>query len=284
LNRDKLEDVRKSFARDMARVSASADPRFEKTFYSVHREDFLPPGPWKLLVEGRYVETPDSDPRHVYRNSAIALDAKKGINNGEPFLHAKWIGAAAPQPGETITQIGLGMGYYSATLSLLVQPGGHLTGFEIDSELAGLARRNLKNFENVSVITGDAASLELPPSDLIYVSAAVTAPPKQWLAALRLGGRLIFPWRPTADVALAMLVKRVQFGFEARPLMSSWFIPCAGASSPKGCTLAPNPATAQRIRSLQLTHDHAPDKCAVAIYEHVWFSSEKVGDYKGSKA
>lgn len=284
MDQDKLDDVRKSFAKEMAKVSGSPDPRLEKIFCSIHREDFLPPGPWKLLVEGRYAETPDSDPRHVYRNSVIALDTRKGINNGEPHLHAMWIGAVAPKPGETVTQIGLGMGYYSAILSLLVQPRGRLTGFEIDSELAELARRNLKSFRNVSVITGDAASLELPPSDLIYVSAAVATPPEQWLAALRPGGRLIFPWRPTTKVALAMLVKRVPAGFEARPLMSSWFIPCAGASKPKGCRLAPSLSTARRIRSLHLFRDRAPDKSAVAIYEYVWFSSAEVRGYNGSTA
>lgn len=271
-----LDNVRRAYAKDMAVVSGSPDPRLEKIFYSVHREDFLPPGPWKLLVEGRYVETRDADPSHVYRNSAIALDARKGINNGEPHLHAMWIGAVAPTPGETITQIGLGMGYYSAILSLLVQPGGRLTGFEIESDLAEAARRNLAGFKNVSVVTGDAASLELPPSDVIYVSAAVAAPPESWLVALRPGGRLIFPWRPTAEVALAMLVTRVPKGFEARPLMSSWFIPCAGASSPRGGTLAPNPSTARRIHSLHLSRTRAPDDSAVAIYEHVWFSSAKM--------
>ena len=271
-----LDDVRRAYARDMAVVSASPDPRLEKAIYSVHREDFLPPGPWKLLVEGRYVETPNSDPVHVYRNSVIALDVKKGINNGEPHLHAMWIGAVAPRPGETITQIGLGMGYYSAILSLLVQPGGRLIGFEIESDLAEAARRNLMHFKNVSVVTGDAVSLELDRSDIIYVSAAVAAPPEQWVAALRPGGRLIFPWRPTVEVALAMLVIRVAKGFEAKPLMSSWFIPCAGASNPKGSTLAPTPSTARRIRSLHLTRDQVQDKSAVAIYEHVWFSSAKV--------
>jgi protein-L-isoaspartate(D-aspartate) O-methyltransferase len=276
LSHANLDDVRRAYAKEMVRVSASPDVRLEATFYRVRREEFLPPGPWKLLVKGRYVETPDPDPRHVYQNSAIALDARRGINNGEPYLHAMWIGAAAPQPGETISQIGLGMGYYSAILSLLVQPGGRLIGFEIESDLAEAARRNLVGFKNVSVVTGDAASLELPPSDLIYVSAGVAAPPEQWLAALRPGGRLIFPWRPTADLALAMLVKRVPAGFEARPLMSSWFIPCAGASDPKGCTLAPNPTTARRIRSLHLNRERTPDKSAVAIYAHVWFSNAEV--------
>lgn len=279
-----LNAIRRSFAKEMARVSASPDQRLEEVFYNVHREDFLPPGPWKLLVEGRYIETPDSDPRHVYQNSAIALDARKGINNGEPHLHAMWIGAAAPKPAEIITQIGLGMGYYSAILSLLVQPGGRLTGFEIESDLAETARRNLAGFENVSVVVGDAVSRELPPSDVVYVSAAIAGPPESWLTALRPGGRLIFPWRPTVEVALAMLVTRVAKGFEAKPLMSSWFIPCAGASSPKGCVLAPNPSTARRIRSLHFTRDRSPDESAVAIYAHVWFSSAKPRGYNGNKA
>ena len=260
----------------MARVSASPDPRLKHIFYQVPREAFLPPGPWKLLVDGRFIETPSSNPVHVYQNFAIALDVRKGINNGEPHLHAQWIGAVAPQPGETVTQIGLGMGYYSAILALLVQPGGRLIGFEIDSELAEIARRNLTTYENVSVVAGDATSLELPPSDLIYVSAAVVEPPEQWLTVLRPGGRLIFPWRPTAEVALAMLVKRVAEGYEARPLLSCWFIPCAGASRLGGTLLAPNISAAWRVRSLHLTRTQAPDESAVAIYEHVWFSSAPV--------
>jgi len=271
-----LDEVRRAYAKDMARVSGSPDPRLEQVFYRVPREAFLPPGPWKVLVEGRFVETPSSDPAHVYQNAAIALDARKGINNGEPYLHAIWIGAVAPQPGEIITQIGLGMGYYTAILSLLVLPGGQLTGFEIDRDLAETARRNLATYENVSIVVGDATSLDIPPSDLIYVSAAVVEPPEQWLTALRPGGRLIFPWRPTAEVALAMVAKRLTEGFEARPLMSSWFIPCAGASSHKGNSLAPNPSTARRIQSLHLSRVRAPDDGAIAIYEHCWFSSAKV--------
>ena len=239
LDQANLDDVRRAYAKDMARRERFAGPAPRKDILQRTPRRLSSAGTVETARGGAVYETPNSDPRHVYRNSVIAIDARKGINNGEPHLHAMWIRAVAPKPGETITQIGLGMGYYSAILSLLVQPGGRLTGFEIESDLAEIARRNLASFENVSVITGDAAALELPPSDLIYVSAAVAAPPEQWLAALRPGGRLIFPWRPTVEVALAMLVKRVPEGFEARPLMSSWFIPCAGASSPKGSTLAP---------------------------------------------
>ena len=276
LSHTELEKIRKSYARELARVSAWRNPRLEEVFYCVRREDFLPPGPWKLLVDGRFVETRGSNPAHVYQNAAIAIDTRKGINNGEPHLHAMWIGAVAPQPDEDVTQIGLGMGYYTAILALLVAPGGHLTGYEIDSELAEAARRNLSAYEKVSVVAGDATALAVPPSDLIYVSAAVVEPPDQWLTALRPGGRLIFPWRPTLDVALALLVKRVAAGFEVKPLMSCWFIPCVGASTPRGTTLAPNGASASRIRSLHLTRERAPDNSAVATYENVWFSSAKL--------
>jgi protein-L-isoaspartate O-methyltransferase len=75
---------------------------------------------------------------------------------------------------------------------MLVLPGGRLNAFEIHEELAEAARRNLVPFENASVIAGNAALLVLPPSDLIYVNAGVIAPPKQWLVALRPGGRMIF--------------------------------------------------------------------------------------------
>ena len=270
-----LDKVRLAYAREMAGMSGSRDPRLEQAFYRVHREDFLPPGPWKLLVEGRFIETRDSDPAQVYQNAAIAIDTRRGINNGEPHLHAMWIGAVAPQPGETVTQIGLGLGYYTAILSLLVEPGGSLIGYEIESDLAEAARHNFSPYANVSVVAGDATQLVIPPSDLIYVSAAVAEPPERWLSALRPGGRLIFPWRPTLDIALAIIVTRVAGGFEAMPFISCWFIPCAGASSHRGHLLAPNPATARRIRSLHLIRDRAPDQSAVAIYEHCWFSSAK---------
>jgi len=51
------------------------------------------------MVAERYLETPSADAAYFYQNNLVALDTDKGINNGEPFLHAGWIGAVAPQPG-----------------------------------------------------------------------------------------------------------------------------------------------------------------------------------------
>src|SRR5438477_10964622 len=146
-----LTEVRAFLSNEMTSASGSSDPRLAEIFRSVRREAFMPTGPWKVLVGDNYIETPSADPRYLYQNNLLALDASKGINNGEPFLHARWIGAVAPNPGETVTHIGAGTGYYSAVLSMLVLSKGGLTAVVVDEKLAAQARRNLARFENVSV-------------------------------------------------------------------------------------------------------------------------------------
>jgi len=271
-----VAEVRAFYAKEMASASGSSDPRIEQTFKSVRREAFMPPGPWKVLVGDNYIETPSADPRYLYQNNLIALDASKGINNGEPFLHARWIGAVAPKPGETVTHIGAGTGYYSAVLSMLVLPKGVLTAYEVDEKLAAQARRNLARFENVSVVLGNAVSVPIPKSDVIYVNAGVVAPPGHWLDALRPGARMIFPWRPTPQTALASLVTHTESGFEFKPLMPAWFIPCLGASETSATDILPDTTGAWQTRSLHLKRDRAPDESATAIYEDVWFSLESL--------
>lgn len=256
--------------------SRSSDPRLERIFDLVPREAFLGAGPWKILVGEEYVDTPSADPIYLYQNVVVALDASKGINNGAPFLHARWIGAIAPQPGEFVTQIGVGTGYYTAILSMLVRPGGRVHGIELQPELAALAQLNLKPFDNATVISGDAVTSAFKPSDIIYVSAGVVAPPIHWLSALRTGGRLIFPWRPSTDVAMALLVTRMASGLSVQTLMQAWFIPCVGASQSTEDFHPPEVATAWRTRSLHLVRELPPDESATSVHKDVWFSSKVI--------
>jgi protein-L-isoaspartate(D-aspartate) O-methyltransferase len=274
--RASLEEVRTFYAQQMAAASSSGDPRLERIFELVPREAFLGRGPWQIKVNGRYIETPSADPVYLYQNVLVALDAVKGINNGEPFLHAAWIGAVAPQGGDAVCHIGAGTGYYTALLSMLTLPGGSVQAFEIDEALARQAVEHLEPFAGVTVTCGDATSLPVPASDLIYVNAGVVAPPRSWLEALRPGGRLIFPWRPTDSIGLTMLLKRSESGLEAKPLMPSWFIPCIGASNADQCTKMPGRSEARSVRSAWLTADRKPDATAVAAYRDVWFSSAAI--------
>ena len=271
-----LDQIRGVYAAMMALASGSADPRFERAFELVRREAFVGPGPWRVGVYQRTVTTPSADPAFLYQNVVVNLDAARGINNGEPFLHAAWMGAVQPKPGDAICHIGAGTGYYTAILSVLTLPNGRVSAFEIDEALATRARDNLWPFEGVSVTQGDATRLPMPPSDLIYVNAGVVAPPLSWLQALRPGGRLIFPWRPSEAAALAIIVSRQEGGFSVKPLMASWFIPCVGASEAQDSKKTPDPREAWSARSIWLTADRAPDASAVAIYGDLWFSSAEI--------
>lgn len=269
----RLDEVRSFHAKLMAASSRSGDPRLERVFELVPREAFMPSGPWRIYLNNRYVETPSADPVFLYQNVLVALDAEKGINNGEPFLHASWIGVVAPARGDVVCHIGAGTGYYTAILSLLVLPGGRVEAFEIEEHLARSARENLAPFENVNVRAGDATKLLLPDCDLIYVNAGVVAPPLDWLRALRNGGRMIFPWRPTEKIGIAVLLTRGGGGFAVKTLTPAWFISCIGASDWTGCTKIPDHQEAWSARSAWLTAERPPDHTAVAVYEHVWFSA-----------
>ncbi|WP_046117843.1 methyltransferase domain-containing protein [Sinorhizobium sp. PC2] len=271
--RASLDEIRAFHARMMAVASNSADERLERIFELVPREAFLGPGPWQIKVNRRYVETPSADPCYVYQNVLVALDVTKGINNGEPFLHAALIGAAAPKPGEMVIHVGAGTGYYTALLAMLVLPNGHVQAFEIDRRLADRARENLEPFEGVALTNDDATALPMPNANLVYVSAGVFALPAHWLEALLPGGRIIFPWQANKRTGLAVLITRTPAGYEARPLMPAWFIPCVGASDSAECSKFPSAADACAIRSVWLTRDRSPDGTAVAIYKDLWFSS-----------
>ncbi|BCG93421.1 protein-L-isoaspartate O-methyltransferase family protein [Mesorhizobium sp. 131-2-1] len=273
-------EAREFYARLMAAHAGSADARLGEAFATVPREAFLGPGPWTIIAgEGR-VTTPTADPAHIYQNVLVALDADKGINNGEPCLHAMWIGRIAPRPGEAVTHIGAGTGYYTALLAKLVAPGA-VIAFELDAVLAARAERNLAAYGNVTVIHGNAVTSPLPASDIIYVNAGVVAPPAAWLKALKPGGRMIFPWRPAERVGLAVLVTGTERGFACHPFMGSWFIPCVGASASDPSAKIPDRQRAARSRSIWPISDKAPDRTATAIIGEVWFSSRGVGGGRG---
>src|SRR6185312_2768355 len=99
------------------------------------------PGPWSLFAPDRwdpltersgYVQTPNDDPAFLYQDVLIALDRRRGINIGEPSLHARCLDALSPKAGETVVQVGAGSGYYTALLAHLVGPNGQVVAFEID--------------------------------------------------------------------------------------------------------------------------------------------------------
>jgi protein-L-isoaspartate(D-aspartate) O-methyltransferase len=261
-------------------ITANAEVRDEriiKAFASVRREDFLPPGPWQVLVPNGYVKTPTADPALLYQDIVVAIDPHRRINNGEPSLHARCLNAISPQAGETILHIGCGSGYYTAILAALAGPEGHVTGLEVVTELAELAKRNLGDIVTVDIQCRSGAVAPLPMSDVIYVNAGATEPLQVWLDALLPGGRLIFPLTPGWDYGGMLLVtnRHGSGSFEARFVTQAGFIPCLGAQDEQ---IRPRLKEAfalsgwREVRSLR-TNDGKPDSSCWFAGADWWLST-----------
>ncbi|MEM9105416.1 MAG: rRNA adenine N-6-methyltransferase family protein [Pseudomonadota bacterium] len=273
----KLQQARRFYAALMAGASHSSDPRFENIVRKVPREDFLGPGPWKVVSGRRYIDTPDANPEFLYQNVLVALDVDRRINNGEPFLHARWIDAVDPQPGEHVSHIGAGTGYYSALLSKFVEPGGHVDAYEIDGRLATEAKHNLEPYANVTALAADAVTHLVKASDLIYVNAGIAELPAAWIKALKPGGRMIFPWCPMDGMGLALLITARKQGLDAKPLMPVAFIPCSGAGRSSRSQPELDLSRMWKVRSVLSVSDREPDETAVAIFGEFWFSTDLIG-------
>src|SRR5262249_33463505 len=150
--------------------------RVADAYATVPREKFLGPGPWLVRAGEDYLKTPSDDPVLVYHNLVFALLPEKHLNDGEPSLHARWMAAIAPKPGERVLHIAIGGGYYPAILAELVGSTGRVVAREIEPDMIAAATRNLADRPNVSVVGRSGLEAPLPESDVIYVCAGVTHP------------------------------------------------------------------------------------------------------------
>ena len=199
-------------------------------FASIPREQFLGPGPWRMVTRTGYLMSPTNDSAFVYQDLAIALIPEKHINNGQPSLHARCLAALEIKPGEKVLHVGAGTGYYSAMLAMLAGPQGAVTAFELEKDLAHRAAANLSTYSNVKIENRSGVESPLPECDVIYVSAGATGPMDVWLDALRPGGRLLFPLTGSQGGGVMFLItKTAEDSFAAKFVSPAAFIHCCGA-------------------------------------------------------
>jgi protein-L-isoaspartate(D-aspartate) O-methyltransferase len=267
----------RSFYADLTAASAGVGAgELRNAFATVDRAVYLGPGPWQVFAASGYITTPNDDPAFIYQNVAVALAPGRGINSGEPQLHARCLAAAAVRTGDYILQVGAGTGYYTAILAELTGPSGHVAAFEIEPDLAAQAAANLATRANVQVQCRSALAPDLPPADLIYVSAGLTHPPACWLDALRPGGRLVFPLTGPQGAGLMMLVtKQTETVFAARPVAGVAFIGCAGGRAEgEAEALAKALAGGGHMGIRSLRRGATPDDSAWLAGPDWWFSTQ----------
>ena len=239
---ENLKLARRQYAELIRQRADLRSERLVDALGEVAREDYLGPGPWKIMRFAfplKYEDSPDANPARVYDDVLVALDPSRGLNNGLPSGVTRWLDTMSIRVGEHVVHAGCGTGYYTALIAHTVTASGRVTAIEHDQDLADHARSNLRRYSHVEVITGDAAKYEPGPADAIFVTAGATHPCPLWVDNLKLSGRLVFPmvrWPEggvmgvgVAGWGVMMRVERRQSGYAARWLSHCGFFPCFGA-------------------------------------------------------
>ena len=230
-----LDEIRHYYAEELRAAANLQSEALVRAFAKVPREHFLGPGPWQVFTP--YSEsdwtTKDADPRQLYHNLHVVIDAERRLNNGYPSFLASLIEQLELNEGDHVVHVGCGPGYYTAVMAEVVGPTGQVTAMEIDSQLTRWAQSNLSYLPQIKIIECDGGEEDPGPCDAILVNAGATHPRSIWLDSLRPGGRLILPLTVTDDEGGTkggiIKITRERAGFTASFVARVGIFPCAGA-------------------------------------------------------
>jgi protein-L-isoaspartate(D-aspartate) O-methyltransferase len=243
--------------------------RLVEALATVPREAFLGRGPWQILgdraFDRGYEKTPNADPRHLYHNVLVAIDARRRprLNNGLPSFVASQIDQLDINQGETVCHVGCGTGYYSAIMAEMVGKHGRVIAVEVDPALARRSRQNLKRYRQVEVVAADGFSHDPGKVDAILVNAGVTHLSQAWLGNLKRGGRLVAPL--TLENQVGRLLKATRNGskWTASFVSPVGIFPCMGGRNDAAQALLAKALAgggAEKVRSLRRDkHVHRRD-------------------------
>ena len=286
-----VEKARRRYAEELRFTAGLRSHAVIRAFATVPREDFVGPGPWRVLSPmalGAYWTTEDADPRHLYHDALIAIDEERRLNNGQPSLWARMYDQLQLREGAHVVHIGAGTGYYSAILAEIVGRAGRVTAIEIDPALAARASDNLAAWPQATAVAADGFTyLPEGPSDASVVNAGVTHFSSLWLDSLAVAnGHLLVPLT-NADWWGCFLMVTREVGdpnrYFARFAGRVGVIPCIGGRDPAAeerltAALARRDVTA--IRSLRRAPEEPDDTCWLAG-EGWWLSTAPCHDRCG---
>ena len=129
---------------------------------------------------------------YAYLNRPLPIGYEKTIS--QPFIVALMTDLLELEPGDTVLEIGTGLGYQSAILSLLAK---QVYSVEIIEELADQARQRLARLgcANVEIrlANGWHGWPAHAPFDKVIVTAAPDLIPPSLITQLKPGGRMVIP-------------------------------------------------------------------------------------------
>lgn len=87
-----LAEARRWYAEDLRyKVPVRRNPQLIEAFASVPREQFVGPGPWRIISDpyNDAFLTSDNDPRWLYHDVLVTIDPSRNLNNGMPSFWAR---------------------------------------------------------------------------------------------------------------------------------------------------------------------------------------------------
>jgi protein-L-isoaspartate(D-aspartate) O-methyltransferase len=137
LARMDLDTQRQVYAEEIRAVANLQSEVLVQAFAKVPREYFLGPGPWQIVVPSEpgsfsYRTTDDADPRHLYHNVLVAIDAERRLNNGQPSGLALWFDALDLQKGDRVSTSDARPVTILQSWAEVVGPTGRVTAIEVD--------------------------------------------------------------------------------------------------------------------------------------------------------
>lgn len=226
---------REKYADEIAEKIDDLSSSVKTAYAKVKKEDFLGPGPWKILDTSTfsYNQTTDDNPQYLYQDVLVAIDADRHLNNGHPSSLARWINSLKIDKGEKVLHIGCGLGYYTAIMAEIVGEAGEVTGLEVDPSIADRARENVESYRNIKIVKTDGTKFKTGLYDAIFVNAGATHPLPEWLDMLNSGGRLLLPITISVNESIGngftVLVTKLDDSYKAEVTGPVGIFHCLGA-------------------------------------------------------
>lgn len=274
------QEIRRTYAETLRAIANLRVEAIVEAFARVPREEFLGAPPWEighaqpLDPAVPYRATSGARLEDIYQDVVVAIDPTRQINNGQPSIHARWLEAVSPQPGESVLHIGCGVGYYTSILAELVGPSGRVVAYEIEPDIATRAQACLKAWPQVRAELGDG-SQPGGPYDVVYVNAGATHARKEWLSSLTEKGRILLPltvhlpmFPQGGGVGFVICAKRCDGRWPVRVVGMVGIYDCAGARDPMAESQLRkflSPDAAARIQALSIEPHIKGDRCLVHL-------------------
>lgn len=185
-------------------------PSIIDAFRKIDRADFIPE---KIKIDA-YLNTP--------------LPIGYGQTISQPLTVAFMLELLKPEKGDKILDVGSGSGWQTALLAEITGKNGKIFGLEIIPELKDLGEKNIAKYNfikngivEIILADGSAGLKKEAPFDKIIVGAMAETIPKEFREQLKIGGRLVMPYRGS----VWLIIKKSEDDFEEYEYPGFAFVP-----------------------------------------------------------